>query len=82
MNIQPKIDNFYTNKYLCFLKNYKIYILPIILVGCLSILINIVCIVYIKRFKNIYEEKLNILDLKLQTNHKDYIENLKKMNQI
>lgn len=49
MNIQPKIDNFYTNKYLCFLKNYKIYILPIILVGCLSIMINIVCIVYIKK---------------------------------
>jgi hypothetical protein len=54
MNIQLKVANFCTNKYLCFLKNYKIYIAPTILLGCLSIMINIVCTSYVKNETEYY----------------------------
>ena len=57
MKIQPKTDTLLANRYLYFLKNYSMHIVVTLLAGCLSILINITCIGYIKE-ENQYQNLL------------------------
>jgi len=61
MHIQLKTDNCYINNNLGFLKNYKIHITFTILVLCLSILINIAFIIYIKA-ENKYHTLLKVAE--------------------